>query len=318
MSLNISHHFDSIFQNLRNRVWRREKSVEPQDALFPDIHEGDIIIPVMGPTGVGKSTFINHYLEDNKAKVGHGYDSCTTYPQAFYTPLEPSEDFGAGRRLVLVDTPGFDSTCGDDFNLLQRIALCLTSSYGEGKTCGGLIHLYDMTDAGVRSMTSLNFQAYKRLCGKKNFESVVFATATPGPSLTPQAFARREQQHYSEVYPEDFKEQGATFFRLTHTHELAKDLVSRVLERIKEEQRALLIQEELVEIRKTVPTTKVGRELKNAFDEIMAYQKEVLAGEVVSQEKVAALAGKIAIVSERLRTLNIALSPRSLTFFGLA
>ncbi|EDR05780.1 uncharacterized protein LACBIDRAFT_329353 [Laccaria bicolor S238N-H82] len=285
----------SLFQNLRNRVWRREKSAEPQEALFPDTHDGDIIIPVMGLTGVGKSTVGVHY---DKAEVSDGYESCTTILKAFYTPLEPSEDFGLGRRLVLVDTPGFDSTCGHDFRLLQRIALCLTSSYGGGKTCGGLIHLHDMTDAGVRSITSQNLQAYKKLCGKKNLRAVVFATATPG-SLTPQAFARREQEHYSEVYRKDFKEQGATFFRLTHTHESAKDLVSRVLERVKEEQRALLIQEELVEIRKIVPTaTKAGRELKNGLDEIIAYQKEVrLAGEVISQEEVAALASKIAIVS---------------------
>ena len=166
-------------------------------------------------------------------------------------------------------------------------------------------------------MTSLNIQAYKKLCGKKNFGSVIFATATPG-SLTPQAFARREQQHYSEVHRKDFKEQGATFFQLFHTHASAKDLVSKVIERIKEEQCALLIQEELVEIRKIVPAvTKAGRELKNALDEIMAHQKEVLAGEMISREEAAAVADKIAMASKRLRSLNIPLSPRSSTFFGL-
>lgn len=72
--------------------------------------------------------FINDYLKDDKAEVSDGYESCTTILKAFYTPLEPSEDFGAARRLVLVDTPGFNSTCGHDFRLLQRIALCLTSS----------------------------------------------------------------------------------------------------------------------------------------------------------------------------------------------
>lgn len=169
-----------------------------------------------------------------------------------------------------------------------------------------------MTDAGVRSMTSLNVQAYKKLCGKKNFGSVVFATATPG-SLTRQAFDRRLQQHYSEVYREDFKEQGATFFQLSHTQASAKGLVSKVLEKIKEEQRALLIQEELVEIRKIVP----GRELKNALDEIMTHQKEVLAGEIISREEAATVADKVAMVGERLRTLKIPLSPRSSTFFGL-
>jgi cell fate (sporulation/competence/biofilm development) regulator YmcA (YheA/YmcA/DUF963 family) len=174
-----------------------------------------------------------------------------------------------------------------------------------------------MTDAGVRGMTPQNLQAYKKLCGKKNLGSVVFATARPG-SLTPEAFAKREQQYYGEVYWKDFKEQGATFFQLFTTHASAKDLVSKVLERIKDEQRALLIQKELVEIRKIVPTaTKAGRELKNALDEIMAHQKEVLAGEMISREEAAAVAAKIAMVSEWLRSLKVPLPPCFSTFFGL-
>ena len=183
----------------------------------------------------------------------------------------------------------------------------------------------------MRSITSRNFQAYKKLCGRKDLESVVFAIATPG-SLTPQAFAKREQEHYSEVYRKDLKEQGAKFFQLFHTHSSAKDLVSKVLERIKEEQRALLIQEELVEIQKIIPTVTIaGRELKNALDEIMAHQKEIIAhqkdimahqkevlpGDMTSQEKAVAVTKRMVMVGERLRSLNIPLSPRSSTFFGL-
>jgi len=69
-----------------------------------------------------------------------------------------------------------------------------------------------MTDAGMRSMTSLNIQAYKKLCGKKNFGSVVFATATPG-SLTPQAFARCKQngRELKNALDEIMAHQGTCF-----------------------------------------------------------------------------------------------------------
>jgi hypothetical protein len=99
----------------------------------------------MGPTGVGKSTvgitlrrdifstaqamelqFINTVCGTTATKVNHGLDSCTTLlkPVVVNIPKGPFR----GRRLVLVDTPGFDDTLRDDSEILHRIAFWLAAS----------------------------------------------------------------------------------------------------------------------------------------------------------------------------------------------
>ena len=64
----------------------------------------------------------------NTVIVGHDLKSCT----AQLTPVIWSIDKPAhvqGKRLILVDTPGFDDTYMSDSEILRRIALWLASSY---------------------------------------------------------------------------------------------------------------------------------------------------------------------------------------------
>jgi predicted GTPase len=69
----------------------------------------------MGPTGSGKSTFVNLTSGSNLA-VGEGLESCTSMVQAcapFYLD---------GKRVLLIDTPGFDDSNISDVEVLQKIA----------------------------------------------------------------------------------------------------------------------------------------------------------------------------------------------------
>jgi len=55
-------------------------------------------------------------------KVGDDLDSCTS-------TIQESEEFVLdGRRVVLVDTPGFDDTCKSDTDVLKYIAAFLGES----------------------------------------------------------------------------------------------------------------------------------------------------------------------------------------------
>lgn len=67
--------------------------------------------------------------------VGHSLNSCTTDLQ----PVEIAADIiqaklplwnpdNPARKLVIVDTPGFDDTCTDDSEILKRIADWLAKS----------------------------------------------------------------------------------------------------------------------------------------------------------------------------------------------
>jgi hypothetical protein len=102
---------------------------------------------VMGPAGVGKSSvgshgwmflltshLVIHFYSSStpswarkRHKVGHDLRSCTATLQPFVDRSPPRRESGP-RRLVLVDTPGFDDTNEENPEILRRIAVWLASS----------------------------------------------------------------------------------------------------------------------------------------------------------------------------------------------
>ena len=176
-----------------------------------------------------------------------------------------------------------------------------------------------MTDSRMRGTTVQNLKVFQRLCGKKNLGALVFGT-TKSSKLTPEAFARREKQ-LADVYWKDFRKQGAIVLKLLHSHESAVQLVKTVLDRVKEEERVLCIQEDLAELAQTLPATETGKELKDTLEEIMDHQKRALVGDNLTQEQTAAHKQKIATVAlafaQQIKQRTLKLSQRLLKFFGL-
>jgi len=60
--------------------------------------------------------------------VGHTFESCTKDLEVF------SYKDQTGRRVVVVDTPGFDDDVESEFEILQRIAKWLKKSYVSSNT----------------------------------------------------------------------------------------------------------------------------------------------------------------------------------------
>jgi predicted GTPase len=75
----------------------------------------------MGATGSGKSAFIN-LASGSKLHVGESLESCTDQVNAT-APFQFE-----GRRVVLVDTPGFDDTTKSDTDILLMISKYLAQS----------------------------------------------------------------------------------------------------------------------------------------------------------------------------------------------
>ena len=95
----------------------------------------------MGPTGAGKSSVMNSYCYHivqsqtipqiinriagkDVVKIGHGLESCTSSIRHVIIP-HPTDK---GRRIILIDTPGFDDTYISDADILECIALWLARS----------------------------------------------------------------------------------------------------------------------------------------------------------------------------------------------
>ena len=60
--------------------------------------------------------------------VGHSLVSCTTHLATAAIDPIPGHPRLKGRRLVIVDTPGFDDTFKEDVEILRRIAEWLETS----------------------------------------------------------------------------------------------------------------------------------------------------------------------------------------------
>jgi hypothetical protein len=61
-------------------------------------------------------------------QVGHDLKSCTNILQHAVIPEIPNYPLFKDRRIVVVDTPGFDDTYIEDREILRRIAVWLASS----------------------------------------------------------------------------------------------------------------------------------------------------------------------------------------------
>ncbi|KAF5321123.1 hypothetical protein D9619_000483 [Psilocybe cf. subviscida] len=155
-----------------------DQQINPQAAADSRKYENLHIIPVVGPFGSGKSTFINQLLGKELVQVGHLLDACTTDFQAIEVPASTAETnlpkWDPTKKLIIVDTPGFDDA--DDSLMLRKLARWLTDTYGGGAKLAGVIYLYDMTGQRLTTPPYKNFQAFEKLCRSGACRSVVLGT----------------------------------------------------------------------------------------------------------------------------------------------
>jgi len=285
-----------------------KKQVQQGDALVKDPKPTDIVIPVMGPTGVGKSTFINSLLGVNRMKVGLDLESCTSNLESVVVHDIPNHPKLKGRRLIIVDTPGFDDTWKDDVEILRRIVVWLASAYDSNMKLGGVIYLHEITQTRMLGTSRKNFSMFQQLCGKKAHAVVILGT-TKWAEVKPNIGEEREKQ-LRENYWKDMLSQGSNMARVQNTKESAWALLDPILTNVEKKavKVALKIQVELVELQLLIPETKAGQELRYTLQQLLEMQKKGGEGANGEQRKA---------VLNQIKALNIPFSRRFATFFGL-
>ncbi|KAJ7572926.1 kinase-like domain-containing protein [Mycena floridula] len=159
------------------------------------ITQGDTIVALMGPVGTGKSSFINHAMGRMVTAVGHGMASGTDKIQAF-TCNHPD---GSGRRIVLVDTPGFDDSEKSDYEILVALSQWLVKTYKRQNMLTGVLQLHRISDTGMRATSLRTLKMLKELCGDNALANVIHVT-TCWDGVTEEIGAQREQQLKSEFW----------------------------------------------------------------------------------------------------------------------
>ncbi|GLB39699.1 putative 50S ribosome-binding GTPase [Lyophyllum shimeji] len=178
----------------------------------------DIVIPIMGITGSGKTTFINTLVPDARLAVGGDIDACTEEVQAAVVahPQDPAY------RIVFVDTPGLDSTTAPDENLLHRIADWLNNSYKKDSRLAGIVYLFEITQPRVRAPLVLKNLAYfDKLCGSTATKNVILASTKWPGSPTNKELTREED--LTNIRP------GSRVHRFANAHDSAWTIVNLIL-----------------------------------------------------------------------------------------
>ncbi|KAG6811111.1 hypothetical protein H0H92_008958 [Tricholoma furcatifolium] len=129
------------------------------DQVIPDPQLYDILINTLLNTTQG-------------LPVGHDIDPCTQTVEYVIVahPKAPTN------RIVLLDTPGLDSTTAPDKEILERIASWLKKSYGEGMKLAGVVFLYEINQTRDLSLARENLDHFESLCGEAATKNVILAT----------------------------------------------------------------------------------------------------------------------------------------------
>ncbi|KDR79476.1 hypothetical protein GALMADRAFT_1242279 [Galerina marginata CBS 339.88] len=193
------------------------------DAILSKNSKAEILILVMGATGVGKSYFINTLLKAKKMAVSGDLNSCTNNVDFGYVDaLEGYPHY----RIALVDTPGFNDTDIENYEILERITAWLKKSYQQGAKLGGVIYLHDITAPRFAGSARRNLQSFWAMWGQS--VPIVLGT-TKGELPVPGSKERLSDLVNNLKYWKPLIDKGAQVFSFDNSYESACRFINAIL-----------------------------------------------------------------------------------------
>ncbi|KAI0075385.1 hypothetical protein K474DRAFT_1583596, partial [Panus rudis PR-1116 ss-1] len=207
---------------------------------------------VMGATGTGKSSFVN-LASGSHLAVGGSLLSCTS-------EVQTSNAFEVnGRRMVLIDTPGFDDSTKSDRDILSSIAEFLASKFRENKTLSGVIYMHRISDPRMSGISRRNFGMFRKLCGDSSLKNVIVVTNMWGQVTEDVGVARERELATDNLLFKPVLDLGAQMMRHHNTRDSAHAILQQF---VHNHPVPLQIQQEVVQEQKTVDNTAAGVELQ--------------------------------------------------------
>ncbi|KAF5356830.1 hypothetical protein D9756_006607 [Leucocoprinus leucothites] len=237
-----------------------------------DLNDDDMIIAIMGPTGVGKSTFIQIITGPyfSNEGVGHQLRSATSDVRAVRITFKG----GNIPNLVLVDTPGFDDTYKTDYQILESIAVWLKSVH-RSLRIAGILYMHNITETRIPSSVSKNFEMFQKLCGEKFYDKVILVT-TMWPDENAFTYKPEEQAEYEKRNEELVNDYWDIMIKSG-----SKDIVNEIANtesnaQVRISDQVMRIQKELVDEHKLLPQTKAGKHLHRFIQDLVGRQNGLL------------------------------------------
>ncbi|KAI8180249.1 hypothetical protein K4K52_003952 [Colletotrichum sp. SAR 10_76] len=235
--------------------------------------KNDVFIAVMGVTGSGKSSFIEH-CSGKPVQIGHNLRAGTTTVDVYAYDMSPV------RTVYLIDTPGFDDTTRSDAEVLGEIATWLGASYKQHILLHGIIYLHRITDRRMQGAARKNIRMFRQLCGNDDALSKVHLVTTMWDQVDESVGLRREKELVATTeFWGAMVSKGSLYYRHYHTSESAKRVVNRLAAH--DQPITTDMQRQLVDEGRRLSDTAAGQELENE----LIRQRERLTGEHAGMEE---------------------------------
>lgn len=247
-----------------------------------DVDQDDIMIAFMGPTGSGKSYFIDLLTGQSGQRAGNSLASVTSNIEATRMPL-PSDP---KKNIVLIDTPGFDDTTRSDMEILSMISHWLKTTYERDVKLSGLIYLHRITDNRMAGSPYKNLRMFGELCGDLAMNQVVLVTTMWERVVGPIGESREKELH--SIFWKSLREKGSEVDSLKiASYQEAWKIINKVVNRHLQNKQteAVLLQEELVDQKIKLSETHAGKALYTDLQRKLAEQKETMKTLLVQVQK---------------------------------
>lgn len=179
-----------------------------------------------------------------------------------------------GRRIWLVDTPGFDDT-HRIVETLREVANWLNTAYKMKIKLTGIVYLHRILDARVGGAGIRNLRIFEKLCGDDGLGSVVLATTMWDCIINEEIENQREAElKTSPIFWKHMLDQGSTVFRQDKGRKSAMGIVRYLVE--KRRPVTLNIQREMVDKNLQLGQTGAGTEVATEVEKIRQFYEATL------------------------------------------
>ncbi|KAG8797240.1 hypothetical protein FRC16_009108 [Serendipita sp. 398] len=234
----------AVNEDRRNNKASDERTIVYDLIATRNIFHSFFLSSVMGPTGVGKTTFINCVAKRGDRGVGHDIESCTSKVSLINVGYTIHD-----RKVVLVDTPGFDDTYKSDIEILTMIAEFLVKA--DQRMTGSLLK---------------NLKMFVSLCGIQSMPIVTIVTTMWSRVLKEVGEARERELKQKMWF--DMIEKGCNVKRFDGTYQSALDILADA-----KTVTAPLLSTEMVAQRKKLKATAAGHELAQEIKNLVKQRK---------------------------------------------
>jgi GTP-binding protein EngB required for normal cell division len=180
----------------------------------------DLIIAFMGQEGSGKSQIIDTLTGQPGIRSHQGLISTNKGIAA--SRVLNHEDFG--RRLVLIETPGFDFDDKSEGAILQMMSDWLPKTV----QLSGIIYLRPITEIRITGKPHRNFHKFGELCGGQWAQSVVLVT-TRWDTIQNSDLGEKREKDLEKGYWKSMIDNGVALDRFLNTPDSAWNIVGKVL-----------------------------------------------------------------------------------------